>query len=169
MAGKPKKGDDLLVPAERRRQVLKLKRQGKHYEEIATEVGYTPAYCRKLVGEALKELAAQCMDTAVEIRQLEEERLDTMYAAIQSKIAEGIVSAVETGLKIMARRSALRGLDQPTQIQVAWQSHSDSELIQEARARGVPIPFELLEAAKSMNQPLPECIASPEGRAITND
>jgi hypothetical protein len=143
-------GDDLLLPAEKRRKVLDMKRKGSHYEEIADQVGYTPAYCRKIVAEALKELAIQCTETAAEIRQLEEERLDTMYKALEEKIAAGILGAIEAGLKIMGRRAALRGLDQPATLRLTFDKHTDAELLQLAQERGMPIPPELLENPKSV-------------------
>ena len=150
-----RKNPNVITAATRRHEILGLRRRGMSYEAIGGKLNLSALYCRNVVSEALKALAANCTDSAVEIRQLEEERLDKLYASYAAKAEAGCHKSAELCLKVMARRSALRGLDEPSKVDIlgSWSAKTDQELLQEAKAMGLAVPKALQLAYE---QPGPE-------------
>ena len=96
-------------------QVVKLRREGMTWDEIAIVAGYASkagaytAYKRastRVVEEDIKEL-----------RQLGQERLDTALKAIWPDVLAGDIPAINTLIRLEERRAKLYGLDMPTKIQ----------------------------------------------------
>ena len=157
----------IIQAAEKRKEVLSLRRRGMSYEAIGGKLNLSALYCRNVVSEALKALAANCTDSAVEIRQLEEERLDKLYASYVAKAEAGCHKSAELCLKIMARRSALRGLDEPSKVDIlgTWSAKTDQELLQEAKAMGLPVP-KALQLAYEQHGPEGATDAEPTRAAV---
>ncbi len=147
-------GAENLTKLERDRLILQLRRDGMSYDEISQDprVGIGANSCYRVVKDWLDQTAAECTEAAHEIIQIESARLDKMLCILQFKIEEGNIGAIETALKIQERRARLHGLDKPEKVEqtVRFENMSDTELIQRARSKGIPIPPELLEAAKGM-------------------
>ena len=100
---------------ERESHVVKLRRQGMTWDDIATEVGYghgasaQQAYVRannRILVEDVKAL-----------RQLGQDRLDAALQAIWPAVLEGDIPAINTLIRLEERRAKLYGLDAPTKIQ----------------------------------------------------
>lgn len=88
---------------------LKLRREGRTYDEIARELGYASksgAY-RAVSSAMMRTLRAP----ADELRQLEAIRLDALQSGIWEDAMSGNVKAVDAVLKIIARRVKLFALD----------------------------------------------------------
>lgn len=139
-----------LVKADRDLRILELRRSGVSYSKISEEVGITAASAYRIVKQYLERVAAECTEEAKELIALESERLDTLYKALEPSIAAGNPKAIVAGIKIMERRARLHGLDQPEKLEqvVRFENLPSSELVQRAKARGIPIPEEILKAAQ---------------------
>lgn len=138
-----------LAKADRDLRILELRRSGLSYSKIAEDVGITAASCYRIVKQYLEKVAAECTEESKELIALESERLDSLYKALEPRIATGDPKAITAGIKIMERRARLHGLDQPEKLEqvVRFENLPSSELVQRARARSIPIPEELLKAA----------------------
>lgn len=96
-----------LTAAEKRRDALELRIAGRTYREIADEVGYrSTASAHEAVK---KELAAIPRDAAIELRNLELQRLDEAQVAIFKAVRAGNFKAVDRLAKIIDLRAKLTG------------------------------------------------------------
>lgn len=101
---------------ERERKALELRKGGATFEQIAQALGYADrSNAHKAVRRAMRETIQEPAD---EVRRVEVERLDVLLKALWPKaLSTGDkqqARAVEQCLSIMARRSALLGLDAPS-------------------------------------------------------
>lgn len=126
-----------IEAAEKRRRALQLRKAGATFDQIAEQVGYSS---RGKACEAVQgELADLPKEDAVELRDLELARLDSLLTAMWPKAMNGNGWAVDRVLRIMERRARLAGLDQPEQIAITT-AQGDfetayQELVAEMRAR----------------------------------
>lgn len=97
-----------IEAAERKARALRLRKQGKTFEEIGGELGISRQSAHKLVSSALKALPAE---PAAELAALELERLDAMTAAVWPRAIAGDLPAVDRALRISERRAKLCGID----------------------------------------------------------
>ena len=100
-------------------QALQLRHAGASYRAIANQLGISAPYAYRLVSDALAELAAQTMDKASELRQLESERLDRLFLAVYQDAVKGDLKAMDRALKIIQQRAKLFGLEAPQQHQIS--------------------------------------------------
>jgi hypothetical protein len=112
-----------ITAAERRRQALELKKGGATYDVIARTVGYRSASgAHQAVAEALKQIRGEHVD---EVRTIELARLEQMQMALWPAIAATTtplaerVKAIDSVLRIMARRAAMLGIDAPFRVDIA--------------------------------------------------
>lgn len=135
-----------LTRAERRARAVELRKTGKTFEQIGAELGVTKQAAHGLVKAELADLMAKRTEGAEEIIALEIQRLDAMLEAIwprimgeallakirddNAELGEKIAAleeklpdigvrqdgAILNALRIMARRSALLGLDAPKKV-----------------------------------------------------
>ncbi len=100
------------VPSEEQieaeRQILELRRAGISFHEISRQLDMP----RSTVRSRFKSgLARVVREPAHEVRQLEEDRLDRLQAAVWSKALRGDLGAVDRVLRVMSRRAEMLGLD----------------------------------------------------------
>ena len=100
---------------EREQQVVKLRRAGHTWDEIATIVGY--AYPSGAHDAYVRASIRVVADDVKAIRELETERLDNLLNAVWADAMTGDIPAGTQALRIMERRAKLLGLDQPVKIQ----------------------------------------------------
>lgn len=113
------KNDPALI--EREAEVLKLRRGGLTFDLIAERVGYRHASsAHAAYVRACKRIVQSDVE---EIRKVEIDRLDVAQAAIWGNVLKGDTKAVDTLLRLMSRRAALLGLDQPSRSQVEVFEH----------------------------------------------
>lgn len=136
-----------LARHERADRVLELRRKGKTFQEIAVLVGCSNQTAWNDVKRAIARLVRQQTENAEGLRALEELRLNKMLASISDLAESGDLKCQEMVLKIMDRRSKLRGLDAPveTKTRLSFGSMTDGELEQEARRAGIVVPVEILD------------------------
>jgi hypothetical protein len=114
--GSPKKTSPRrLLAADKQRQALELKIAGATLEQIAEQVGYQSASgAYQAIQAALK---ATLQPPSDELRRLQYERLERLYAAAHSKsVGDGAGGepdfvAMDRALKIVQRINALFGLE----------------------------------------------------------
>lgn len=94
---------------QRELDVLRLRRAGYSFAEIAIQVGYSDK------GGAAKAyhraLARDHRPLVAEIRQLEDGRLDDLLQAVWTKAMRGDAASVRNAIRISERRARLHGLD----------------------------------------------------------
>lgn len=113
--GKPR--PDRVTPQvlQREAEVLRLRRQGLTWDMIADKVGYSNASgAHTAYKSALKRII---YSEVIEIRNVEQDRLDIAQSAIWPDVLQGDLPAINTLIKIMDRRAKLLGLDMPIRVQ----------------------------------------------------
>jgi hypothetical protein len=97
---------------------------GATYQAIADSLGYgnrssaADAIMRAMKATVPKELTD-------EVRRMENERLDRLWGPMWVKALNGDTRAVDSYLRIMARRAALNGLDAPQRVRQAVITEED--------------------------------------------
>lgn len=110
------KGAQRVTAAERRRQILELRRGGMTLDLIGQAMGISRQRVHAILKSELARTAAENAADAEELRALEVERLDCLLYGIWERAQSGELEAVDRALKIAHRRAALLGLDRPTKI-----------------------------------------------------
>jgi DNA-binding CsgD family transcriptional regulator len=99
-----------LKAADRRVEVLDYRRAGLSIRQIATAMGISPTTAQHDIDHHMKAASNRATDVAVELFNLEQERLDDMLQAVYPQILAGDNNAIFTGLHIHDRRVKLLGL-----------------------------------------------------------
>lgn len=116
MAGKTKIGkEDALLRKDTIRQMMKLRRAGWHYQDIADKFGMSKSGVHTIIQRELDEAISE---DAKHIVKLDLERLDVMYLECQAKLEQGDTSVVQHMLRILERRSKYLGLDKQQAAEV---------------------------------------------------
>lgn len=103
---------------ERQTLALELRRDGWTYRAIGKKLDCTAVTAWRDVQVALKA-SLKLRDGEAEIlRQLELERLDMMWRALEHFMAAGNIGSIMAGVRVMERRAKLLGLDAPASIDV---------------------------------------------------
>jgi hypothetical protein len=114
---------------DRERQVVMLRRQGLIWQDIADQVGYSSA---SGASDAYYRASYRVVADDVEaIRQLENERLDLLFASAWEQAIDGDFKATDICLKIMSRRAKLLGLDTPVSQRIETTPNYDASTIRE--------------------------------------
>lgn len=99
--------------AQRRREALSLILAGLTYDQTAERLGVSSSAVERMVTATLERAENRQAD---ELRTRENARLDRAQQAIWSKVLDGDLKAVDTFLRISARRSKMNGLDAPAKL-----------------------------------------------------
>lgn len=94
--------------AERRAKAYDLRTMGKSYPSIAKELGVSAATVRKDIKAYMDYLPRE---NAIELRDMELDKLNRMELALQKKALGGNTQAINTIVRIMQHRAELMGLD----------------------------------------------------------
>ncbi len=95
----------------KRSQALKLAGEGRSFEEIAREVGFTHrGSAHRAVYKALAEHEA---DDVRQLRAMEMARLDYMLSRIWHRIEDGDVQAIATAIRICDAQCRISGVYGP--------------------------------------------------------
>jgi hypothetical protein len=118
---------DLLETAQRRAFVLKMRKSGLSYPQIAAmavktfgqealPLGWDERYAYKDVKRELDKLTVEVGEAAEDVRALELQRLDDMLVGLWPQVAKQSpnLGAVDRVLRIMERRAKIVGIDAPT-------------------------------------------------------
>jgi hypothetical protein len=126
---------------DRQTKAVLLRRQGHTFREIAAEMKITLREAHRLVTTAFREAAHRSAETAEQMVQLHNERLDWMLKSLASEIDRGSSRAIEVAVKLLDRQARLLGLDAPAkkEVQIRFDQLSDQELLDEAKRLRVSI------------------------------
>jgi transposase len=108
-----------LQVANRAHEAYKLRLAGHSYREIASMIGLSKSEVHRCCEEWREDHLLATEEAAHTLRADESARLDSMLLALQPKIEAGEERAIDTALRIQARRAALWGIDAPTRAEVA--------------------------------------------------
>lgn len=93
----------------RRAQALNMRRAGKTYDEIATDLGYSSrSHASKDVSRALDQVIQEAGDQLI---RLERERLNGLLAILWPLAEKGDVRAARECVRVLERTHRLMGLD----------------------------------------------------------
>lgn len=116
-------------------EVVRYRRMGYTWEEVAAFTGYTTPTGAYLAFKRAHQNAIR--EDIEEIRKLEESRLDALTATHLTKALDGDPKSTELLLKIMERRAKLLGLDMPIKQAIEVRTHDadsiDAEVARLAR------------------------------------
>lgn len=120
---------------DRDRKCVEMRAAGNTWDEITEALGYaSPGHARDRWTLMLERMPSR--GDMEEQRELELQRLDRMAVALEPKIANGDVRAVEVGIKLLERRARLIGADQPVRQQITViNDELAAELVTEWRAQ----------------------------------
>lgn len=104
--------------ADNEARALTMRLAGETYRQIGEQLGVTTAAAYKMVRRVLDRTRKAADESAAELRQLEQERLDALLLALWKPATQGNQGAVDRVLRIMERRAKLLGLDAPTKTDV---------------------------------------------------
>ena len=111
-----KRGDSQRqVEHARRVEALSLSLAGYTAEQIAGKLRISNRGVLELLNRSFSTVENR---NAARMREIENARLDLAQASIWPKVLEGDLNAVNTFLRLSARRAALNGLDAPTKIEL---------------------------------------------------
>ncbi len=105
----------MIDAVEKRGQIVHLRKQGYSMQACADATGLALRAAYDAFHTAMDERRANAEEVA-ELRQLENDRLDALTVALWGKAMRGDLEAINTALRISARRAKLWGLDAPTRI-----------------------------------------------------
>jgi AraC-like DNA-binding protein len=135
-------GPPAIESQERAALIVQLKREGKSFATIGTELGLSRQRCHEIFHQTLRDLPA--VDVR-EYRAAELERLEYLREQVQRVIAvrhklayQGLITdidddgplldAIRTDLKISERISKLVGADAPVRTELGGSIHNTYEL-----------------------------------------
>lgn len=134
-----------LVAAERKVDILRMRREGHTFEEIGEKLGISRQRAGQVVVEELTKLSSEIEAEARIAAVMESERLDNLTRILYPKATKGNLQAIDRLLKVMERRARLFGLDAPSRIdsRVLSGSLPDGELLALADRYGLSLSPEL--------------------------
>lgn len=92
---------------ERRAEVYKLRTAGMSYPAIAKKMGVSPATIRNDVRKYLEYIPRE---SAIELRDMELDKLNRMELGLQDKALRGHTQSINAMVRIMQHRAELMGL-----------------------------------------------------------
>lgn len=126
--------------AKARSIALDLRAKGKTYKEISTILGTSEKTAFLYVERALEKERERGDRLADLLRQMEEVKLDLLWATYWDKAQAGDLKAAEFILRLAERRSKLKGLDAPVRsvtVGLKFDGMSATEIEKEAERRGI--------------------------------
>lgn len=126
-----KKGQQVTIASERRREAFDLRKRGATYDEIGRVLGITKQAAYELVKRELDYIRANMQDDVEAVRAMELERLDRLFAGSYAQAAGGDPKALASIMRVMERRARLLGLDAPIRQDIELVAFNGSELDRE--------------------------------------
>lgn len=108
----------------RRAEAVSMLLAGLTMEQIAERMHISERGVEDLVD---RTLARVVNPNAEKLRAVENARLDRSQAAIWSNVLKGDLQAIDTFLRISARRARMNGLDEPTKVNLSVNIRQEME------------------------------------------
>jgi hypothetical protein len=119
--------------AERRVNAFDLRKAGASYRAIGRALGVSEAQAHRDVHLTLDELASRERESALQVREIELERLDEMLRALWPAVRRGDTSSISTALRVAERRARLLGLDAPVKQELTGANGGPVSFVDVAR------------------------------------
>jgi len=151
-----------LDPAliEKERQVLKYRKGGLTFDQIAEKMGYShPSGAHAAFKRALERTRDDAL--ASEGRELHRARLETALTAIWDRVLSGDLRAIAMMLRILERDAKLYGLDMPIKTEVEVTNY-DGNLLRQRTREIIETIREIRESPNSVGDGLSEAGAVTE-------
>jgi len=116
---------------EREYEVLKYRRGGMTFDQIAQRVGYKNASGAKAAYK--RAMIRTLQPVADELRETQIDRLETAVLAIWNKVLKGDLRAIDRLIAISRRESELLGMDAPRQAQLEVTTYDGNVLRERAQ------------------------------------
>lgn len=97
-------------------RALELRKMGLSLRQIGEQMGVSKVTAHRWVMSGLRELAKRVDGKAMELRQLQSERLDRMLTVAWPRAVSGDLAALDKVLDIVAAQRRLYGLDAPAKV-----------------------------------------------------
>lgn len=136
-----------LVEFERQVLFLDDYKKGLSYRRIAEKYGVSHQQVANAIRAYLKDLRIIGLQSVIEYRQVQIERIQTAYNALWPNILRGKVDAINTMIRLMEREAKLLGLDAPTKVDIT------ARVRQAAEEEGIS-PEEAVEIAEGIYRDL---------------
>lgn len=122
-----------LTRVMRRAQAVRMRREGREYEEIGQALGITKAAAYQLVERAMTEARETCKEDAEFLRDVQNRRIEDTLRRIFEKLeptrrpipGTGVIppsadpiDAAHVIVKLLDRQARLNGLDAPSKVAV---------------------------------------------------
>ena len=104
--------------AERERQAVQMRIAGADYQTIADALGMVKSGAYKAVKRALEKTRQQTAESADELRQIEQNRLERLIVAAMPQALKGDVQSIEAVRRLSESLRKLNGLDAPAKTDV---------------------------------------------------
>ena len=126
---------------------MRLRMAGLSYRQIADRLGIQASDAARLIRAYLDHVDAELAETATQLRRLELERLDALFAAVWQPALDGDLQAIDRALAIMKRRDELAGialirdnLGERIRVEFAWTTPAPVE------AHNIDVPAATIDA-----------------------
>lgn len=107
---------EMALILERQAQVVEMRKRGKTFRQIGTELNISHVTAVRDMQAALRGLRAERSKRTELLVTLEAERLDMLFAALVDKALEGDPQVAAVALKIRESYRKLLGLDAPSKV-----------------------------------------------------
>jgi len=122
--------DSALI--EKERQVLKYRKGGLTFDQIAEKMGYShPSGAHAAFKRAIERTRDEGL--AAEGRELHRARLETALVAIWDRVLQGDLKAIDMMLKILDQDAKLFGLNMPVKTEVEVTNYDGNLLRQRTK------------------------------------
>lgn len=100
-----------LAAIDRDTEILELRKRGLTFAQIGAQVGCNRSNVHHRIQKYMESIGNENLQLAEEYREIEAAKLDMVEEALMPKMLQGDVEAVSAGIRLMARRAKLLGLD----------------------------------------------------------
>lgn len=105
-----------LEVADRRHEVLRLRRKGWHPSDIAKHMRIDIRLVFSDISDELRKVREATVEYALDLRDLDLQRLDDIWAGLQDGIAAGDPAACAQGIRVLERRAKIFVYDAATKV-----------------------------------------------------
>ncbi len=149
-----------LTTREKKLQILELKKAGWSNQQIAVRFKMKPEKVKKWIAEELRRLREKCSESVMEMIEIMSMQYDEILKAFwDDAIEHRSFKAAEIILKTWERKAKLLGLDAPEkQVRVdlvSTDTMNETELLEQAKLLGLPVPETFLLSSTAKQLPLP--------------
>lgn len=116
--GLSKTGPARITAAEREKQAVQMRIAGADYQAISEALNMSRSGAFKAVKRVLERTRAETNETAPELRQIEQRRLERLILSAMPQAQKGHLGAIDIVRKLSESLRKLQGLDEPQKTDI---------------------------------------------------